>query len=66
MTETDVIITGGGPTGLMLAAELRLAGISPSVLERHRRPGETPKANGSAQRRCPVPQRSPFAVVRSG
>jgi 2-polyprenyl-6-methoxyphenol hydroxylase-like FAD-dependent oxidoreductase len=30
---TDVLIAGGGPTGLMLAAELRLAGASVTVLD---------------------------------
>ena len=30
----DVVIVGGGPTGLMLAAELRLGGADPVVLER--------------------------------
>jgi 3-(3-hydroxy-phenyl)propionate hydroxylase len=29
-----VVIVGGGPTGMMLAAELRLAGVDPLVLER--------------------------------
>ena len=31
---TDVVIAGAGPTGLMLAAELKLAGVDPVVLER--------------------------------
>ncbi|MEU2042438.1 FAD-dependent monooxygenase [Nocardia niwae] len=43
---TDVIIVGAGPTGLMLAAELRLAGVRPLVLERQPRPRDTPKAGG--------------------
>ncbi|MFE7742613.1 FAD-dependent monooxygenase [Nocardia sp. NPDC057455] len=44
--DTDVIIVGAGPTGLMLAAELRLAGVRPLVLERLPRPRDTPKAGG--------------------
>jgi 2-polyprenyl-6-methoxyphenol hydroxylase-like FAD-dependent oxidoreductase len=44
--DADVIIAGAGPTGLMLAAELRLAGVRPLVLERQPQLGETPKANG--------------------
>jgi 2-polyprenyl-6-methoxyphenol hydroxylase-like FAD-dependent oxidoreductase len=31
---TDVVIAGAGPVGLMLAAELRLGGVDPVVLER--------------------------------
>jgi 2-polyprenyl-6-methoxyphenol hydroxylase-like FAD-dependent oxidoreductase len=34
MTQHDVVIAGGGPTGLMLAAELRLAGVDVVVVER--------------------------------
>ncbi len=34
MAEHEVVIAGGGPTGLMLAAELRLAGIDVLVVER--------------------------------
>lgn len=34
MKHTEVIIVGAGPTGLLLAAELRLAGVRPLVLER--------------------------------
>ncbi len=37
-SETEVAIAGGGPTGLMLAAELALAGVEVVVLER--RPGQ--------------------------
>lgn len=34
MTEHDAVIAGGGPTGLMLAAELTLAGVDVVVVER--------------------------------
>ena len=44
--DADVIIVGAGPTGLMLAGELCLAGVRPLVLERQPRLRETPKANG--------------------
>ncbi|TDD50501.1 FAD-dependent monooxygenase [Saccharopolyspora elongata] len=42
----DVVIAGGGPNGLMLACELRLAGLRPIVLERLTEPSDEPKANG--------------------
>jgi 2-polyprenyl-6-methoxyphenol hydroxylase-like FAD-dependent oxidoreductase len=35
---SDVIISGGGPTGMMLAAELRLHGVEVLVLERDAEP----------------------------
>jgi 2-polyprenyl-6-methoxyphenol hydroxylase-like FAD-dependent oxidoreductase len=44
--DTDVIIAGAGPVGLMLAAELCLAGVRPLVLERQPGLRETPKASG--------------------
>ncbi|WP_063780546.1 FAD-dependent monooxygenase [Nonomuraea sp. SBT364] len=46
MTNADVIIVGAGPAGLMLAAELRLAGVRPLVLERQPQRRNTPKAGG--------------------
>lgn len=41
-----MIIVGAGPTGLMLAGELRLAGVRPLVLERQPQRRDTPKAGG--------------------
>ena len=34
MAQHDVVIAGGGPTGLMLGAELRLAGVDAVIVER--------------------------------
>jgi 3-(3-hydroxy-phenyl)propionate hydroxylase len=36
MTEHAVVITGAGPTGMMLAAELALAKVDVAVVERRR------------------------------
>lgn len=44
----DVIVAGGGPTGLFLACELRLAGVRPLVLERRPEPDPADKAHGLA------------------
>ena len=42
--DADVVIAGGGPSGLMLACELRLAGVRPVVLERLTEPTGLSKA----------------------
>lgn len=44
--DTDVVISGGGPVGLMLACELRLAGVKVIVFERLREIDPTIKAGG--------------------
>ncbi|WP_233434198.1 FAD-dependent monooxygenase [Nocardia yamanashiensis] len=44
--DTDVVIVGAGPSGLMLASELRLAGVRAVVLERHPELWDVPKASG--------------------
>jgi 2-polyprenyl-6-methoxyphenol hydroxylase-like FAD-dependent oxidoreductase len=42
----QVVIAGGGPTGLMLACELRLAGADPLVLEKLAAPSGESRAGG--------------------
>jgi rifampicin monooxygenase len=42
----DVIIGGGGPTGMMLASELRLHGVDVLVLERDAQPSELVRSLG--------------------
>ena len=38
MMRHQVVIAGGGPTGMMLAAELKLAGIDVAIVERRTTP----------------------------
>lgn len=55
MTEYAVVIVGGGPTGMMLAAELTLAGIEVVIVER--RPSfklESPRSRGLHSRTIEV------------
>lgn len=44
--DVEVIIAGAGPNGLMLASELRLAGVRPIVLEKLPERSTVPRANG--------------------
>jgi 2-polyprenyl-6-methoxyphenol hydroxylase-like FAD-dependent oxidoreductase len=43
---TEVLVVGAGPVGLLLAAELRLAGVRPTVIERLARPSREQKDRG--------------------
>jgi 2-polyprenyl-6-methoxyphenol hydroxylase-like FAD-dependent oxidoreductase len=45
-TDTGVVIAGGGPTGLMLAYELALNGVTPIVVDSSPGPNTEPRANG--------------------
>ena len=42
----DVIVAGGGPTGMMLASELRLHGVEVLVLEKDAEPSEVVRSLG--------------------
>ena len=42
----DVIVAGGGPTGVMLACELRLHNVEVVVLERDAEPTQVARAQG--------------------
>jgi 2-polyprenyl-6-methoxyphenol hydroxylase-like FAD-dependent oxidoreductase len=42
----DVVIVGGGPSGLLMACELALAGVRPAILELLPERAAEPKANG--------------------
>lgn len=44
--DADILVIGAGPVGLTLAAELRLAGADPVVLERSATPTREPRARG--------------------
>ncbi|TGD86751.1 FAD-dependent oxidoreductase [Mycolicibacterium sp. CH28] len=46
MSDVDVVISGAGPNGLMLACELALAGVRSTVLDVLPGPSDEPKANG--------------------
>lgn len=50
----DVVIAGAGPTGLMLAIELRLGGVTPVVLDPLPEISEIPKGNGLFGQIVPV------------
>jgi 2-polyprenyl-6-methoxyphenol hydroxylase-like FAD-dependent oxidoreductase len=41
MADVTVLVVGGGPVGLFLAAELRLGGVEPWVVERLEKPDQT-------------------------
>ncbi len=52
--DADVVIAGAGPTGLMLACELRLAGVDVLVVERLAQPTGESRAGGMHSRTLEV------------
>jgi bifunctional hydroxylase/dehydrase len=48
--DADVIVVGAGPTGLMLAGELRLAGVSVTIVDRLAEPMRQSRALGFSAR----------------
>ncbi|MGH3831877.1 MAG: FAD-dependent oxidoreductase [Pseudonocardiaceae bacterium] len=44
--ETDVVVVGAGPTGLMVASELALAGVAVEVIERQAAPSGQSRGGG--------------------
>src|SRR5512140_2842183 len=48
--DTDVVVVGAGPTGLMLAGELNLAGVSTLVYDRLAEPMQQSRALGFSAR----------------
>ncbi|HEX4222298.1 MAG TPA: FAD-dependent monooxygenase, partial [Pseudonocardiaceae bacterium] len=54
MRNTEVIVVGAGPTGLMLATELALAGVDTVVLDQLAEPTGQSKAGGLQPRSSEV------------
>ena len=59
--DTDIVIVGGGPTGLMLAIELGCRGVHCVVLEEDAGPSPYPKANANSARTMEHYRRRGFA-----
>jgi 2-polyprenyl-6-methoxyphenol hydroxylase-like FAD-dependent oxidoreductase len=46
MVDTDVLVVGAGPTGLMLANQLARRGVRPLIIDRHAGPSVQTRALG--------------------
>ncbi|GAA4592496.1 FAD-dependent monooxygenase [Planotetraspora phitsanulokensis] len=58
--DVDVVVAGAGPVGLMLACELRLAGVSVLVLERKAEPDHALRAGAMGARSINAPSADAF------
>src|ERR1700728_3518292 len=56
----DVLIVGGGPVGLFLACELRLAGVSVLLLEKNQNPSTPLKSGWMGARGLNIPSTEAF------
>lgn len=61
MIQTDIVIVGGGPAGLMLAIELGCRGVNCVVLEEDAQDPQFPKANATSSRTMEHYRRRGFA-----
>src|SRR5258708_6106262 len=57
MTETDVLIVGAGPTGLMLANQLARRGVRARIIDRHGGPALQTRALGVQARTLEIYQK---------
>ncbi len=55
--DTDVLIVGAGPTGLMLANQLARRGLSPLIIDRHAGPARETRALGVQARTLEIYQK---------
>jgi 2-polyprenyl-6-methoxyphenol hydroxylase-like FAD-dependent oxidoreductase len=55
--DTDVLIVGAGPTGLMLANQLARRGVRVSIIDRHARPARETRALGVQARTLEIYQK---------
>ena len=65
--ETQVLVVGAGPTGLMLAIQLARRGLQPIVIDRHAGPAEQSRAMAVQARTLEIYDRmglAPAAVER--
>jgi 2-polyprenyl-6-methoxyphenol hydroxylase-like FAD-dependent oxidoreductase len=55
--DTDVLVVGAGPTGLMLASQLARRGLSPLIIDRHAHPARETRALGVQARTLEIYQK---------